>query len=181
MSKTITDQEYEGMVMARAKSMDFKKKALDKIGIDESQVTEVAPIHFEGFLFNDEDVLALNGKDNLWRSSAYQITWLFFSSTQIYVYQYTFHLDSDEKKEKAEEYFYKDVTSFSATSDTVEKMTPGKTGCTGEVKEYVRTNVDTNRFALVVPGEKFYCAMQQNDYTEKAIQGMKAKLREKKG
>ena len=33
---------------------------------------------------------------------------------------------------------------------------------------------------LVVPGDKFYCSMEQNDYTERAIQGMKAKLREKK-
>ena len=184
-SKCITDEEYDSMVMAKAKSMDFKKKALDKIGLDESQVNEVAPIHFEGYWFGDGDkdigkFDVLRGKDNLYRTSAYQITWLFFSSTQVYVYQYTFNMDEDGKKEKTEEYFYKDITNFSTTSDTIEKELVDKVNCKGEAT-FIRTNVNTNRFALVVPGDKFYCAMQQNDYTEKAVQGMKAKLREKKG
>ena len=183
-SKGLKDEEYESMVMSKAKSMDFKKKALDKIGLDESQVNEVAPIHFEDYWWGDSDndankFDALRGKDGVWRTSAFQITWLFFSSTQVYVYQYTFHMDEDGKKEKTEEYFYKDITNFSATSDTIEKEVPGKTSCTGKTS-YIRTKVDTNRFALIVPGDKFYCAMKQNDYTEKAIQGMKAKLREKK-
>jgi hypothetical protein len=180
LSKGMKDEEYESMVMARAKSMDFKKKALDKIGLDESQVNEVAPVHFEGYLFDDKKAYARRGEDGLWRSSAYQITWLFFSSTQVYVYQYTFNMDEDGKKESTEEYFYKDITNFSTSSDIVEKETVAKVNCKGEAS-YVRTNVDTNRFALVVPGDKFYCAMQQSDYSEKAIQGMKAKLREKKG
>ena len=174
-SKGLTDQEYETMVVAKAKSMNFKQKALDKIGLDESQVNEVEPIHFEGYLFDDKKAFALRGKDGLWRSSAYQITWIFFSSTQIYVYQYTFNMDEDGKKEQTEEYFYKDITNFSTTSDTVEKEVSTEKG------KFARVNVDSNRFSIVVPGDKFYCAMQQNDYTEKAIQGMKAKLREKKG
>ena len=183
-SKGLTDEEYDSMVMARAKSMDFKKKALEKIGLDESQVSEVAPIHFEDYWWGDSDkdsdkYYSLRGKDGVWRTSAYQISWIFFSSTQLYVYQYTFHMDEDGKKEKTEEYFYKDVTNFSATSDSVERET-SKTSCTGKTT-VMRTNVNTNRFAVIVPGDKFYCAMKQNDYTEKAIQGMKAKLREKKG
>jgi len=173
--KCLTDQEYESMVMAKAKKTDFKKKALDKIGLDESQVNEVTPIHFEDYVFDDKNAYALNGKDGLWRSSAYQITWIFFSSTQVYVYQYTFNMDEDGKKEKTQEYFYKDITNFSTDSDTVEKeVSVGS-------KKFVRTSVDVNRFMLSAMGDKFYCAMQQNDYTEKAIQGMKAKLREKKG
>ena len=180
LSKGLKDEEYESMVMSKAKSVNFKQKALNKIGLDESQVNEVAPIHFEDYLFDDKKAYARRGKDGVWRSSAYQVSWIFFSSTQVYVYQYTFNMDEDGKKENTEEYFYKDITNFSTTSDTVEKESVSKVSCTGKA-EYVRTNVDTNRFALVVPGEKFYCAMKQNDYTEKAIQGMKAKLREKKG
>jgi len=180
-SKGLTDEEYDSMVMAKAKSTDFKQKALDKIGLDESQVNEVAPIHFEGYLFETKNNnYALRGKDNVWRSSAYQITWIFFSSTQVYVYQYTFNMDEDGKKENTMEYFYKDVTNFSTSSDSVEKETVAKVSCNGTAT-YVRTTVDTNEFAIIVPGDKLKCAMQQNDYTEKAIQGMKAKLREKKG
>ena len=183
-SKGLTDEEYEGLVMAKAKSVDFKQKALDKIGLDESQVSEVAPIHFEDYFFaGDEDktkTFAIRGKDGVWRSSAYQITWIFFSSTQVYVYQYTFNMDEDGKKEQTEEYFYKDITNFSTTTDTVEKTVPGKVSCTGKVS-YIRTSVDTSRFQLSAMGDKLYCALKQDDYAEKAIQGMKAKLREKKG
>jgi hypothetical protein len=178
--KGMSDDEYESMVMAKARSIDFKKKALDKIGVDESKVNEIAPVHFEDYLIDDKKAYARRGKDGLWRSSAYQISWVFFSSTQVYVYQYTFNMDEDGKKESTEEYFYKDITNFSTSSDSVEKETVNKVSCTGKAT-YVRTNVETNKFTIIVPGDKFACPMIQNDYVEKSIQGMKAKLREKKG
>ena len=46
--------------------------------------------------------------------------------------------------------------------------------------KYNLENVNTTRFKLIVPGDSFYCAMEQNDYTEKAVKAMKNKLREKK-
>ena len=180
LSSTIQDEEYDALVQAKAKSMDFKQKALNKIGLDESQVNEIEPVHFEGYYFDEKKTYAKWGKDRVWRSSAYQVSWLFFSSTQVYVYQYTFNMDEDGKKESTEEYFYRDITNFSTSSDTVEKEVLNKVNCNGQAI-YVRKNVDSNRFALVVPGDKFYCSMEQSDYTERAIQGMKAKLREKKG
>jgi len=179
--KGLSDAEYDSMVMAKAKSIDFKQKALDKIGLDESQVNEVAPLHLESYLFDDgKNIYFRRGKDLVWRSSQYQVSWIFSSSSQVYVYQYTFNMDEDGKKEGTEEYFYKDITNFSTSSDTIEKTVPGKTSCTGKTS-YIRTKVDSNRFTLTVSGDKFYCAMKQNDYTEKAIQAIKAKLREKKG
>jgi len=184
LAKKVSDSEYESLVMAKAKSFDVKKKALDKIGLDESQVNEVAPVHFEDYCFDksdSKDLQTRRGDDNLWRSSAYQITWIFFSSTQVYVYQYTFNMMDDGKKEKTEEYFYKDVTNFNTTSDTVEGKWLKFGGCMGTKITEERENLETNRFQLSAMGDKFYCALKQNDYTEKAIQGMKAKLREKKG
>ena len=50
----------------------------------------------------------------------YQISWLFFSATQLYAYQYTFNMDNFDKKEQTLEYFYKDVTNFATSSDTEE-------------------------------------------------------------
>ena len=167
------------MVMARAKSVDFRKKALDKIGLDESQVNEIAPVHFADYLLDEKGTnYARRGKDGKWRSSAYQISWIFFSSAQIYVYQYTFNMDEDGKKETTEEYFYKDITNFSTSSDTVEKEVIEKVNCKGPT--FAHQNINSNRFSIAVPGGRYYCAMEQNDYSEKAIQGMKAKLREKK-
>lgn len=179
LSSGMKDEDYEALVQSKARGMDYKKKALNKIGLDISQVSEIEPVHFEGYHFDERKTYAKFGKDRVWRSSAYQISWIFFSSTQVYVYQYTFNLDEDGKKESTEEYFYKDITNFSTSSDTVEKEVLDKVSCKGEAT-YARKNVDSNRFALVVPGDKFYCSMEQSDYTERAIQGMKAKLREKK-
>jgi hypothetical protein len=84
-------------------------------------------------------------------------------------------MDQDGKKEATEEYFYKDITNFSTSTDTVETPVYDK-----EQKKDILENIDSNRFALTVPGDKFYCSMEQNDYTERAIQGMKTMLREKK-
>lgn len=179
LNKGLTDEEYDAMLRAKLNSMDIRAKALNKIGLDESQVNEIEPVHFEGYLFDDKKAYALMGKDRLWRSSAYQVTWLFFSDSQVYVYQYTFHMDEDGKKESTEEYFYKDITNFSTSSESVEKEVVDKVSCTGKTT-YSRRSVDTDRFALVVPGDKFLCSMEKTEYTERAIQGMKAKLREKK-
>lgn len=172
--KPITDTEYDQMVRAVLNSNDYKQKALNKIGLDEDQVKEIEPVHFEGFVY-DKQSLAKLCDDGKYRSSKYQVSWLFFSATQVYLYQNTFNMDEDGKKEATEEYFYKDITNFSTSSDTVETPFYDK-----DKKEEVLKNVDSNRFAITVPGDKFYCSLEQNDYTERAIQGMKAMLREKK-
>ena len=172
--KLISDKEYDEMVQAVLRSNDYKQKALNKIGLDEDQVKEIEPVHFEGFQY-DKQSLAKLGSDGKYRSSKYQVSWLFFSATQVYLYQNTFSMDQDGKKEATEEYFYKDITNFSTSTDTVETPVYDK-----EQKKDILENIDSNRFALTVPGDKFYCSMEQNDYTERAIQGMKTMLREKK-
>lgn len=172
--KPISDTEYDQMVKAVLNSNDYKQKALNKIGLDEDQVKEIEPVHFEGFQY-DKQSLAKQGEDGKYRSSKYQVSWLFFSATQVYLYQNTFNMDEDGKKEATEEYFYRDITNFSTSSDTVETPVYDKTQ-----DKVVLQNVDSNRFAITVPGDKFYCSLEQTDYTERAIQGMKAMLREKK-
>jgi hypothetical protein len=181
LSRNLSDAAYEALVQEKAKAIDFRKKAIEKIGLDESQINEIPPVHFEGYQFDTKKGLAKLGKDREWRSSIYQISWLFFSNTQVYVYQYTFNLDEDGKKEATEEYFYKDITNFSTSSDTVEKgVTEMTGGCLGKKAKFVRKNVETERFALVVPGDKFYCSMNKREDSDSVIQAMKAKLREKK-
>lgn len=175
LSKTMSDAQYDELVKTTISKQDFKKQALNKIGLDESELKEIDPVHFEGWAYGNNISYAKRGKDGNWRSSAYQISWLFFSSTQVYLYQNTIHFDKDDKKVATEEYFYKDITNFSTSTDTVE--TPY---WDPKQKKSLLENIDSNRFALTVPGDKFYCSLKQNDYTERAIQAMKAKLREKK-
>ncbi len=175
LSKTMSDAQYDELVKTTISKQDFKKQALNKIGLDESELKEIDPVHFEGWAYGNNISYAKRGKDGNWRSSAYQISWLFFSSTQVYLYQDTIHFDKDDKKVATEEYFYKDITNFATSTDTVE--TPY---WDPKQKKSLLENIDSNRFALTVPGDKFYCSLEQNDYTERAIQAMKAKLREKK-
>lgn len=171
LRKTMSDAEYDAFVQKNIP--DLKQRGMDKIGLDEDQLKEIEPVHFEGFVF-DKDSYAKKGADEIWRSSKYQVSWLFFSDTQVYLYQKTISFDEKKDKERTEEYFYKDITNFSTISESKESKVVGKNG-----KDELQ-QVDTTEFRLVVPGDYFNCSMHQNEYTESAIQGMKAKLREKK-
>jgi hypothetical protein len=174
LKETVTDQEYDALLQSMLDSFNSKQKALNKIGLDESELKEIDPVYFEGYKF-DKSSYAKRGADNKLRSSKYQISWLFFNAEQVYLYQFTFNFVEDGKNEATDEYFYKDITNFSTSSDTVETSYYDP-----KQKKFLIENVDSNRFALTVPGDKFYCSMKQNDNTERAIQAMKAKLREKK-
>ena len=76
-SKAMSDDKYDEMVEEKLRSINFKQRALEVLGIDPEQVNEIAPVHFEGFDFGG-DALVKRGNDDLWRSSAYEITWIFF-------------------------------------------------------------------------------------------------------
>lgn len=176
-TKACSDAEYDEMVRAMRASVATENQALDRLGIDRDQVREINPVCLEGFNYDKQRIK--RGEDNLLRSSGYQISWLFFSSDQVYAYQYRFALDDDAKNVKTEEYFYRDITNFSTTTKTVEyeKLTPG--GCMSmPTTERSTDNVDI--FRLVVPGESFEASMIQSDYTNSSIRAMQQKLREKK-
>lgn len=170
--KTISDDEYEKLVRIKAKSHISKEKALSKLGVDEDQVNEIQPVMFEGYSFkNAWYKRKANGN---WVSSAYQISWLFFSSNQVYLYQYIFNMDDDKKSELTEEYFYRDVTSFSTRTET--ELAKG-------VKKGKISNaeIESNKFMIIVPGASLTIALDKTDDDyENIIQGMKQKLREKK-
>ena len=168
LSKNISDDEYMSMVRRKRDSMDFKSKALGKIGLDEDEVKEIPPVMFEGFVF--KNAYAKKRADGKWVSSAYQVSWIFFSSTQIYIFRHTFNMDEDKKNESTDEFFYKDVTSFSTSSETEEARGLGSE----------KFEVETNKFCMVVPGDKLYVSMDGVNDSDSIIQAMKQKLREKK-
>jgi len=168
MTKTITDEEYWQMVQAKKNSLNLRQKALNKIGLDEDEVSEIPPATFEGFVY--KNAYAKKNARGSWVSSAYQVAWLFFSSTQIYIYRYTFNMDEDKKNESTDEFFYKDVTSFSTASETETAHGLGDN----------KFEVESNKFKMVVPGDKIFVSMDGVADSEAIIQAMKQKLREKK-
>jgi hypothetical protein len=168
LSKNMSDDEYSQMVIRKRDSLNLRQKALDKIGLDEDEVSEIPPAVFEGYVF--KNTFAKKRANGNWVSSAYQVAWLFFSSTQIYVYRYTFNMDEDKKTESTDEFFYKDVTSFSTSSETETAHGLGDS----------KFEVETNKFKMVVPGDKIFVSMDGVSDSEAIIQAMKQKLREKK-
>lgn len=179
LKKGVPDSDFDANKQKQINALNLKQKALNKLGVDEDQVKEVEPICLIGPVYNKG--YRRSGADSVKRYSAYQVTYIFCSSDQVYVYQYTVNLDSDEKKERANEYFYKDITNFTTIDDTEELEFTVSKGCMGSKTETERVKVDTNTFKIAIPGDDpFLCSMIPTDETESQIQGLKAKLREKK-
>ena len=176
-TKPCEDSEYDSMVKSALRSVGTKEQALDKLGIDIEQVNEIEPVRLEGWHYGAQYIK--RGLDNILRSSGYQITWLFFSSDQVYAYQYVFNMVEDKKNIRSDEYFYRDITNFSTSTNTVEYSKTEGGGCMSQ-PSMQRSTEDVDVFRLVVPGEKFEASMTQSDYTQKAIRAMQQKLREKK-
>jgi hypothetical protein len=176
-TKPCSDAEYDVIVRARLTSVGTKEQALERLGIDIEQVNEIDPVRLEGFNYTKQRIK--RGDDNLLRSSGYQVTWLFFSSDQVYAYQYVFALDDDAKNVRTEEYFYRDITNFSTKTNTVEYNKNMGGGCMSQPTTQ-RSTEDVDVFRLVVPGDSFEASMTQSDYTTKAVRAMQQKLREKK-
>jgi hypothetical protein len=174
--KACSDAEYDALVNAKLATTATKEQALEKLGVDVDQVKEIEPVRLEGW--NYEKQRTKRGGDNILRSSGYQVTWLFFSANQVYAYQYQFAMDDDAKNVTTQEYFYKDITSFSTKSKTVEYNVFTGGGCFGAKKETKTDNVDV--FSLSVAGDSFTAAMTPTDDTTKSIRAMQQKLREKK-
>lgn len=85
-------------------------------------------------------------------------------------------MTSDAKKESTEEYFYKDITNFSTSSETTDVNQP--VGCNG--KDFMKVQREYSRFGIVVPGDKFFCSTSGVADVDTSVNAMKQKLREKK-
>ena len=171
------DEDFDAIVAQMRNSVNTRQLALNKIGLDEDQLKEIPDVTFEGFQVDQWsngtiDGFSRIGADGKWRSGKYAVVHLFFSAAQVYMYKYEFSTYNNDKRERTEEYFYKDITNFSTSSESVNAYNPN---CLGQIKV---TTANTQHFALIVPGDKFECETQMD--IERNVQGMKAKLREKK-
>lgn len=164
------DEDFDAVLKRLVDSFGSYKKAINKIGLDEDELKEIPPVTLYGY---EDGKLAKVGKDGVYRSNLYSITHLFFSSTQVYMYQVILDTISNSKKERTEEYFYKDITNFSTSSESYDVFT--FKGCSGTPKA---TQIDVQRFGLIVPGDKFTCGTYGN--IDQQVKAMKNKLREKK-
>ena len=179
----MTDEEFVKLIDAKLEALKLKDKALSKIGLDIEEVNEIAPVNFVDFVLEDAYVKKTEFGDYV--SNYIQSTWLFISSTQVYLYTYTLWLDRDKKKEDTLEYFYKDITAMSTSSKesrTKSVLSYKKGGCLGGKKVSLANTeiIETTKFQLTVPGDKLWISMKGSEQNEACVQAMKQKLREKK-
>ena len=140
----------------------IKDRAIEKLGIDEDQVSEAAPIFFDGYDFEPKWNALYKEEDSVWRSSNYQGAVFFFSEEQVYYYSYTFSLINKNYSDDTEEYFYKDIVAVSTKSEE-------------------RQGIPYEVFILTTSGGTTITAAFSNaTETQKAINGMRSLLRQKK-
>lgn len=174
-----TDAEYDQYVLNKINEFLSEEKALQTIGIDESQVSEVAPVAFKGFECED-DYLSRYGLDGILRTSQYSISKIFFSDNQIFVYRVFFDFIKKSTTVSTREYFYKDITTFSCTSSIKEyKEYKERKGCLNKGTDISWGKSQATRFSIIVPGDTFSCSVAGVSEIEKTVQGMRQKLREK--
>ena len=166
---SVKDADYDAVVEAAVKASNSYQRAIDKIGLDESELQEIPPVTLVGY---EDSKYAKATASGLYRTNLYSITHLFFSSTQVYMYQLILNTMKNDKKERTEEYFYKDITNFSTSTDSVE--TTILKGC----GKFDKVSIEVQKFSLIVPGDKFSCATYGD--IEASVKAMKNKLREKK-
>ncbi len=174
----LNDKKYDELVSKVVHSIDHKSEGLRKIGLDPTQVSKVKAISFEGYNFSDRNIFTKLGKDLLWRSSSYQVTWVFFTDEELFLYQWTTNLDEDGKSVKTAEYFYKDIVSIYTETGSEEREVLKRRGL--RTNTYQRILMDYNQFMIVVPGDKLSISVTNPEASERSIQGLKALVRERK-
>lgn len=185
LSNDLDMEDYLELVNNKANSINFKARAMEKIGIDEAQISEIAPICLTNFRF-DSDCYYVIGKikndENVYAvSNQYSVTWLFFSATQMYVYTYIFDMMSNNIWEYVREFFYTDITCFRTIHKVVERIESKVNGCSGCLSpKAVHTDYDVDTLCITVPGEDYAISIQNSTDCMNSIYGARAFIREKK-
>lgn len=162
-----TDADIDAVVASQLKGM--KSRALRKLGLDEDEVSEIAPISFDGYVY--KRALIKQGKDGKYRSNKYQAVMFFFSSNEVHCFTYDFSITESGQKESTDVYFYKDIVSVSTQTDGTE-YSVGK----GKSSQF-----DYEYFKLTTTGgTSISCAVRNIDKAQRSINGMRSLIKSKK-
>ena len=184
----MTMDEYIQHVQDLVNRLNLKQRAIEKIGLDESQINEIPPVLITAFEFDGEGVYVQQEEGDIkgtFRSvsNKYKVTWIFFSNTQIYTYTYTLDTISDDRFELTRDFFYTDVTCIRTAHTVKEKIiTRRDKGCRGCLKkpQYIHANIEWDTLQIVVPSDDYAFTCVTDDSIEQSIQAAKAMIREKK-
>jgi len=183
----MTIDEYIEYVQKSINALNLKQKALEKIGLDETQISEIPPVVLSSFVFRGDDVVCKTEESESGVrktvSNKYSVTWIFFSDTQIYTFKYIFDSMSDNAIETTNDFFYKDITCIKTEHEVEEHIYEDKKGCGCFKKKesrYYHNNREYDYLEITVPGGSFSFWCRTTDTIEQSIQATKAMIREKK-
>ena len=177
--ETMTIDQYLALVQRMCDSLNLRQKAIEKIGLDESEIQEIEPIALSSFYYDDDALIKI--ENSLAVSSQYAVTWIFFSATQMYTYKFIFDTSSDNTWEFTNDFFYTDITCLSTRREVREKIdTYLLKGCFSSGEDFVKNNYVVDTFEIVVPGTSYKFSMRNGEHFERSIQAAKSMLREKK-
>lgn len=195
-SKAMTIEEYNARVENHVRSLNFRERAKAKLGLDDSEIQEIAPIFLYDYDYDlDDDELFWKFKDNVVVTSKYSVTYLFFTSKQLLAYTYDFDMTSDTVSEYMKEVYYQDITSFEIENDLIENIeknlvagclkggkgcinTEGK-GCFNK-ENVVKNNYTRTYFRVAYAGGQFSIGMDGTGHQVRSLMAAKNKLRDKK-
>ena len=180
--------DYIAHVQNTVNNLGLKEKAIEKIGLDESQISEIPPVTLNTFLFKGDNVVIKSEETDvqgIWRnvSNIYSVTWIFFSATQLYTYTYQFDTTSDNVFETTRDFFYSDITCIRTEHQIEERIIERKQGC-GCLKKkeskFYHNNQHYDTLSITVPNDNYTFWCKTTDTIEQSIQAAKAMIREKK-
>ena len=185
LSNAMDLEDYLELVEKKVNAIDFKAKAMEKIGIDVAQISEIAPICLTNFHFDSECYSVIGRIDDddetvYAVSNKYSVAWLFFSDTQMYVYTYIFDTISNNVWEFCREFFYTDITCFRTIHRLVERIQTSTKGCTGCLPKPIHSDYDVDTLCITVPGEDYAISIKDSEESFNSIYAARAFIREKK-
>ena len=172
--KSTWDHEYDEYYQRTVAQMNLRASAMLKIGISEEQLCDVQPFFIYGAILNGAQDWYRTDSMGVIRADHNEITWLFFSKDQVYLYDIKFRLTSPKRSETTQEFFYSDIVSVTIGT---ESTAVDSKNC---VDGYTTGSIDVEKFKLIVPGDKMSFAFTSNDGVSGSIQAMKNKIRDKK-
>lgn len=162
--------EYYNYVQDKIRSLNVEAKALKKLGIEKSEVSEVEPLIVWGFAPPKTKIENYYESEGTVLSPDVQATCMFFSDNRVYLYCYSFSTLTSAQKETADEFTYRDIVNISTIEES-DEVSYGKKK---------KKTITYTLLALSVPGEKMRFGCRNDSDTERMVKAAKQKIREMK-
>lgn len=179
-----TIDDYCAHVQQIIDNLNLKQRAIEKIGLDESQISEIPPIYLASFVRGNDLYVKTSEDYSKYVTNKYSVTWIFFSATQLYTYTYIFDTTSDNSREYTRDFFYGDITCIRTEHEVEEVIysSMGKgCGCLKKPEEkLIHNNRHWDTLQITVPNDEYSFCCRTTPTLEQSIQAAKAMIREKK-